>query len=147
MMRHLVAFLLLSAAVLSIGTPANASEVVWSALVYASNKEVPEKLPKELEGFAGKLERIFGYTHFELLSEHREIMDKKTEGWLLPGKGFYLRVNATESPSPGFSMDLQLYQEKRLLVETQATLARQSPIFVRGPLCEDGQLIIVLVVK
>ena len=159
--------LLLAAFLLCLAVPARAAEVVWSGLVYATNQdapaELPRGLPKELDGFATRLQRVFGYNHFELLSDHRELMDKKAEGWLLPGKGFYLRVDATESATKsateypaksatesaaiGFSMNLQLYQEKRLIVQTQATLARQSPIFVRGPQCENGQLIIVLLVK
>ena len=73
-------------------------------------------------------------------------MDKHFEHWLLPGADFCLLVN-TEKSGKSHILTLQLYQEKKLIVRTVAQLARQSPIFLRGPLYGEGQLIIVLLVK
>ena len=56
-------------------------------------------------------------------------------------------MDAKKNPDRGYLLNLQLYQEKRLLVQTEAKLGRNCPIFFRGPLCANGQLIIVLIME
>lgn len=131
---------------LSVPAQTAAPDVVWSGLLYATTEEHPAAAPKELAAFSSKLQNIFGYNQIQLLSQHREIMDGSSEHWLLPGNGFNLRVN-TKKAKAHYLLNLQLYLEKRLLVQTEAQLARQSPLFLRGPLCGDGQLIFVLLVE
>jgi len=123
-----------------------ANDVVWSALIYASTEKNPSPPPIELATFSQKLQRIFGYNQLQLLSQHREIMDNQIEHWLLPGAGFYLLVDSKKARE-NHLLTLQLYQEKRLVVRTVALLARQSPIFLKGPLYGEGQLIMVLLVE
>ena len=132
---------------LAVGGMAQAEEVVWSGLVYASNGATPVSVPKQLAGFSDKLKDVFGYDQLELLSEHREVMESERERWLLPGKGFCLKVDARKNPDRGYLLNMQLFQEKRVLVQTQAKLARKCPIFIRGPLCAKGQLIIVVLIE
>jgi len=139
-------FLLLLFCILLIALPAQAHDVVWSGLIYASNETVPAPPPVELAAFSHKLQHIFGYNQLQLLSQHREIMDAQSEHWLLPGKGFCLLVD-TKNAGVNHLLTLHLYQEKRLVVQTVVLLARQSPIFLKGPLYGDGQLIIVLLVE
>ena len=128
--------------------PAQAAtwDVVWSGLIYATNETAPTPAPKELAAFSQKLQHIFGYNQLQLLSQHREIMDAQSEHWLLPGSGFTLLID-TKRAEKNHLLNLHLYQEKRMVVQTTVLLARQSPIFLRGPLYGDGQLIIVLVVE
>lgn len=126
--------------------PAQASDIVWSGLIYATNEANPAPVPKELAAYNQKLQHIFGYNQLQLLSQHREVMDAQSEHWLLPGKGFYLLVD-TKNSGTNHLLTLHLYQEKRLVVQTIVLLARQSPIFLRGPLYGDGQLIMVLVIE
>jgi len=123
-----------------------ANDVVWSGLIYASNAKIPAPPPVELTGFSRKLQHIFGYNQFQLLSQHREVMDNQYEHWLLPGAGFSLLVDSKKAGG-NHLITLQMYQEKRMVVRTIVQLARQSPIFLKGPLSGDGQLIIVLVVE
>ncbi len=125
------------------------SEAIWSALVYATNEPKPEKPPSELAPYAKKLSTVFGYNQLRILSEHRTPIGKGGERWLLPGKPFCLRVQNTGKPGAGgdFQLALQLYQDKRLLVQTEAQLGRKCPLFVRGPLYKKGQLVILLVVE
>lgn len=127
--------------------PPAGQEVVWTGLVYATNEKQPAPNPKQLAGFGQKLENIFGYNQLQLLSEHREAMNDQTEHWLLPGRKFCLSVHSKNAPDRGYLLKLKLFQDKRLLVKTEAKLERQSPIFFRGPLCGKGQLIIVLLVE
>lgn len=123
-----------------------ANEVVWSGLIYATNAKIPSPPPVELAAFSRKLQHIFGYNQLQLLSQHREVMDNLYEHWLLPGAGFCLLVDSKKAGA-NHLLTLQIYQEKRLVVRTIVQLARQSPIFLKGPLSGEGQLIIVLVVE
>jgi hypothetical protein len=124
-----------------------AAEVVWSGLVYATVAKQPAPIPKQLTGFGHKLESVFGYNNLELVSEHREVMDDRNEHWLLPGKNFCLKVDSHKAPDRGYLLDLQLFEEKKPLVKTQTKLGKQSPLFLRGPMYADGQLIIVILVE
>ena len=142
---RLFSFLLLFFGLL-VAQPAQAYEVVWSGLIYASNAAQPAPAPKELAVFSQKLQHIFGYNQLELLSQHRETMDAQSEHWLLPGKEFCLLID-TKKMRDNHLLNLHLYQEKRLVVQTTLLLARQSPVFLSGPLYGDGQLIIVLLVE
>ncbi|MEI6350425.1 MAG: hypothetical protein WCP06_04895 [Verrucomicrobiota bacterium] len=141
------ALLFLAILCLAFGSIAKAEDVVWSGLVYATNEETPQPVPRQLAGFSEKLRNVFGYNQLELLSEHREVMDDDKERWLLPGNGFCLKVDTRKNPGRGYLMNMQLFQDKRVLVQTEARLARKCPIFFRGPLCANGQLIIVLLIE
>ena len=44
-------------------------------------------------------------------------------------------------------MNLQLFQEQKLLFETEAKLSKRSPIVARGPQVGEGQLVLVLLVE
>ncbi len=148
--RHgVVAVALLAALCCGVPGAFAESEAIWSALVYATNEREPQKPPSELAPYAQKLSTVFGYNQLQILSEHRTPIGKGGERWLLPGKPFCLRVENTGKPRPGgdYQLALQLYQDKRLLVQTEAQLGRKCPLFVRGPLYRKGQLVILLVVE
>jgi len=123
-----------------------AGDVVWSAMIYASNGSAPLPPPPEIAAYSLKLQHIFGYNQFQILNQHRELMESRSENWLIPGNGFYLHVGAQKTRG-NYLLNLQLYQDQRLAVKTIALLARQSPIFLRGPLSAEGQLIIVVAVE
>ena len=132
--------------------PLRAEETIWSGLIYATNEEKPAEKPApvavEMEKLSGRLKRVFGYKQFHLVSQHRApIKCDKSKKWLLPGKPFSLAVNSESSGPVGYKLDLELFQEKRLLVKTGATLKRGSPVLIKGPLCAQGQLIIALAVE
>lgn len=134
--------------VLSAGAaPLYAAETIWSALIYATNEKKPIPAPKQLAELSQKLESVFGYNQIQLLSEHRCPMKDESQKWLLPGKPFSLSVHS-EPPSPqGYQLNLQLFQDKRLLVKTGAALNKGCPILIKGPLYANGQLIIALIVE
>jgi hypothetical protein len=141
-------FLLLAAVALIFRMEnAAADDSVWSGLVLARNCDSPKAPPAELARFESRLRNVFGYNQFELLGRHREIMDDPRERWLIPGQDFSLRVAARENAPHNYLLGLQLFQGHRLLVETNARLGLQSPLFIRGPQYGDGQLIVVLLVK
>lgn len=120
---------------------------VWSGLVLATNEDHPAETPPALRRFKSKLEGVFGYNQFELIGEHTEKMDDLTERWLIPSKMFFLRVATKVSTEHTYVLKLDLFQGPRPLATFETRLAPESPLFIRGPLCGYGQLIIVLVVK
>lgn len=128
---------------------ADAAETVWSGLVLATCAEHPKEPPSELAKFYGRLKNIFGYNQFELIGQHQEAMDYAVERWLVPGDDFSLLVHSRKSAKAGcgYRLKLQLYHEKRMLATMDARLDEQNLLFIRGPLCGKGQMIIVLTIK
>jgi hypothetical protein len=131
--------------------PAATQDKVWSGLVYATNASAPKDPPAELRDFAARLKRIFGYNQFQLAGSAANVIDSDGESWLVPSKAFSLAVRARRATSKeargGYLINLQLYQGSRPLVDTEAKLAPGSPLFIRGPACGTGHLIIVLQVQ
>lgn len=126
---------------------ARADEVIWSGLVLATNEAKPMAPPGELTRFAPGLRSVFGYNQIELIGSHLETIDDPAERWLIPSKRFCLRVTAKSSDRGTHLLTIQLFQDDKLLVETKAELNRKSPLFIRGPMYGNGQLIVVLAVK
>ena len=50
-------------------------------------------------------------------------------------------------PSQGYLLNLKLFQEKNLLLETEAKLSKSSPLVIKGPQVGDGQLLLLLLVQ
>lgn len=124
---------------------------IWSALVLATNDSSPKEAPDELREFAPSLKRVFGYNQFELKGSTVKPIDADGESWLIPSNNFWLSVRARRALSKeargGYLLDVHLYQNHRPLVATETKLAPGSPLFIRGPMCGKGQLIIVLQVQ
>ena len=131
--------------------PAADGDQIWSAVVLATTPPAPKDAPPELREFAARLKRVFGYSQFELIGAASEKIDEKSESWLVPSQSFWLSVKARRAVSKeargGYLLNLQLFHDKRPLLETEAKLAPHSPLFIRGPEYGKGQLIIVLQVQ
>lgn len=121
-------------------------DVVWSGLVYASTVQNPAPPPLELTSFANKLHHIFGYNQLQLLGQHCQEMNRPVDQWLLPANQVSLLVNSQRKQF-SYQLDLQLFQGSRPAVRSIVLLSRQSPIFLKGPLYAEGQLIIVLAIQ
>jgi hypothetical protein len=50
-----------------------------------------------------------------------------------------------ETPT-GYQLNLQLFKERELLLETEAKLAVSKPLVIKGPQVGDGQLLLVLMI-
>ena len=128
-----------------------AVDKIWSAVVLATNPPTPKDAPPELREFTTRLKRVFGYSQFELIGAASEKIDEQNESWLVPSQSFWLSVKARRADSTeargGYLLNLQLFHDKRPLLETEAKLAPGSPLFIRGPEYGHGQLIIVLQVQ
>lgn len=138
------AILLLSA----LSAPARAMDSIWSGIVLGTNIPPVKEQSGEITRLRPKLMDVFGYSQFRLVREHTELMDSPVERWLVPGKFFSIRVtSAKKMDEGGYHLHLQIFQQKKMLAETEANLGPRSPVFIRGPLCGRGQLILILQVR
>jgi hypothetical protein len=128
--------------------PARGSQTVWSGLVIANNVAQPEETPIELKRVEGTLKELFGYNQFSVIGQSKKALVTGSEDWMAQSKYFSLHVDSKEGNDKiGYRLDLKLYQEKSLLLETEAKLSKASPLIIRGPQVGDGQLILLLVVQ
>jgi hypothetical protein len=126
---------------------ADAAHAVWSGLVIAENVPQPAQISPELTKFEQTLKDLFGYNQFELIGQSNKTLRTGEEDWLAASKYFSLHVDARGESEAGYTLNLKLYKEKEILLETDANLSRSSPLVIKGPQVGSGQLLLVLVVK
>ena len=126
---------------------ARASQMVWSGLVIANNVAQPDEIPPELNRIEGELKALFGYNQFKVIGQSRKTLVTGSEDWLASSKYFSLHVDSKGETDAGYLLKLNLFQEKNMLLETEAKLSKASPLVIKGPLVGDGQLLLVLVVQ
>jgi hypothetical protein len=124
-----------------------AAEKVWSGLVMAENVREPQPIPPELNRIEGLLKKFFGYNEFQVIGQSQKILKTGQEDWLATSKFFGLHVDARGETQGGYVLNLKLYKEKELLLETEAKLSKRSPLVIKGPQVGGGQLLLVLVVQ
>lgn len=137
------------AALFALVVAAHADDKVWCGVILASTPkkgEAVKQAPAELAPYVKKLSKVFNYDQFEIIGSATKAMDNQTERWLVPTQNFWVGAHATRL-SDGYQLRLEFYHDKRLLVETEAKLGVGSPLFVRGPLHERGQIILVFEVR
>jgi hypothetical protein len=133
--------------VMSAVPASHAAETVWSGLVMAENVAQPQPIPSELNRIEGSLKRFFGYNQFQVIGQSQKVLETGQEDWLATSKFFGLHVDARGESKGGYVLNLKLYKEKQLLLETEAKLSKRSPLVIKGPQVGGGQLLLVLVVQ
>jgi hypothetical protein len=123
------------------------AEMVWSGLVIAENVTQPQPIPSELTRIEGSLKKFFGYNEFQVIGQSQKTLKTGQEDWLATSKFFGLHVDAQGESAAGYVLNLKLYKEKELLLETDAKLSKRSPLVIKGPQVGSGQLLLVLVVQ
>jgi hypothetical protein len=124
-----------------------AAETVWSGLVMAENAKDPQPAPSELTRIEGLLKKFFGYNQFQVIGQSAKTLKTGQEDWLATSKFFGLHVDARGETRGGYVLNLKLYKEKELLLETETKLSKRSPLVIKGPQVGGGQLLLVLVVQ
>jgi hypothetical protein len=132
---------------MSAASASQAVETVWSGLVMAENVTQPEPVPSDLTRIEGLLKRFFGYNQFQVIGQSQKTLKTGQEDWLATSKFFGLHVDARGETQGGYVLNLKLYKEKELLLETEAKLSKRSPLVIKGPQVGGGQLLLVLVVQ
>jgi hypothetical protein len=124
-----------------------AAETVWSGLVIAENVAQPQPIPPELTRIEGSLKKFFGYDQFKVIGQSQKMLKTGQEDWLATSKFFGLHVDAQGESEAGYVLNLKLYKEKELLLETAAKLSKRSPLVIKGPQVGSGQLLLVLIIQ
>jgi hypothetical protein len=143
-LAFLVPFVLLIA---SGASELQAAETVWSGLVIAQNVAQPQPIPPELTRIEGSLKKFFGYNQFQVIGQSEKRLRTGQEDWLASSKFFALLVDARGESEAGYVLNLKLYKEKELLLETDTKLSKRSPLVIKGPQVGSGQLLLVLVIQ
>ncbi len=113
----------------------------------ATNAARPHPPPPEMHPFEGTLKRTFGYNQFELIGQSRKALQSGEENWMASSKHFSLHVDARGATRDGYRVNLQLFQDRHVLVKMDTTLKKSSPLVVKGPQIGAGQLLLLLVVQ
>ena len=129
------------------GQPRRAGKQVWSGLVMATNESKPRPAPAAVGRLDGTLRRTFGYNQFEIIGQSRRALQNGESRWLAVSKHFSLHVDPRGVTSDGYRVNLQLFQDRQLLLESDATLSKSSPLVIKGPQIGAGQLLLLLVVQ
>lgn len=147
---HCRRFLIISALLALMGSrisEARPAESVWSGLVIANNVTEPEPIPQEIKPIEQSLKDLFGYNQFKVIGKSQKTLKTGEEDWMASSKYFSLHVDSKGATAAGYLLGLQLFQEKKLLLETEAKLSKRSPLIIRGPQVGDGQLLLLLIVQ
>src|SRR5467141_5068974 len=120
------------------------AQTVWSGLVIAENVAKPQPIPPELTRIEGSLKKFFGYNQFQVIGQSQKALKTGQEDWLATSKFFGLHVDAQGETEAGYVLNLKLYKEKELLLETEAKLSKRSPLVIKGPQVGGGQLQLLL---
>ncbi len=147
MYQRLLVILSVMVALTCNAATSRAAENVWTGIVIANNVPQPEPTPPELMRIQDTLKELFGYNQFRLIGQSNKKLEKGDEDWMATSKYFALKVDSKGASDSGYLLDLQLYQEKKLLLETETKLSKRSPLVIRGPQIGDGQLLLLLVVQ
>ena len=145
MQRRSILLLGVSLALMLGAASADASQTVWSGLVIANNMAQPEPIPADLKGMEDTLKGWFGYNQYKVIGQSRKVLVTGSEDWLAQSKYFSLHVDSKGETAAGYLLNLKLFQEKSVLLETEAKLSKK-PLVIKGPQVGDGQLLLVLVV-
>lgn len=126
---------------------AQAADSVWSGLVMATNAPEPTPIPAELNRFESTLKQLFGYNQYQVIGQSRNTLSKGEEDWRATSKYFALQVNSKPAASAAYRLNLQLFQQDKLLLETDADLSKKKPLVIRGPQVGQGQLVLLVVME
>ena len=127
--------------------PGEKVETVWSGLVMANNVPQPTPIPAELDHLEVTLKHLFGYNQFQVIGQSRKTLRNGEEDWQADSKYFSLHLDSKAAKKSSYMLKLQLFQEKKLLLETEADLSKRSPLVIKGPQVGDGQLVLLVVIE
>lgn len=129
---------------LSLASVDAAGDRIRGVLLLAVSEEPARVVPKELRSVASDLERVFGYNSFYVLGQKKRNLVTGGEEWLIPSREFFFQVRCLEKTDTAYRLRIQLFHEKKLLLSTETLLARDAPLFIRGPEWGRGNLIFLL---
>jgi hypothetical protein len=134
-------------ALLAVTGLARADNSIWAALVLGTNEQPPKPAPKELAHYASGLKEVFGYNTFYLLGAKLKKIRKGSEEWIVPTKQVFLKARCTDHSGGSYTVQIELYVKKRLVVTSEVKLAPGAPLYIRGPAWGKGRMAFILEVR
>lgn len=125
----------------------HASDEIWSALVLATNESPPKAVPGVLEDFYPTIKKVFGYNSLYLLGQKKHPIGSGTEAWLVPSKDFFFQIACLDQDATRYHVRIGLFRDKTLLLTTEAKLARDAPLYIRGPQWGKSLLVLLLDIR
>jgi hypothetical protein len=126
---------------------APAAENFWGCLIYASNAGARNQLPDRLNGYDVRMSGAFGYSRFCTIAQRQTKLQAQKEAGLVFSDDLKIVLTSMTGGSDGkYLIKLLFVEGKEPVMETQARVSRDSPLFIRGPNWRDGQIIIVVMV-
>jgi len=141
-MRALIAFLLMASL-----PQLPAEDNIWAALVLSTNENPPREVPRKLQDFAPAIKDVFGYNSLYLLGQKKQPISAWSSDWLVPSSDFFFHITSLEQEPACYRVLIELFRGKSLLLTAEVRLARNAPLFIRGPLWGQGQLVLLLEVR
>lgn len=132
---------------LAMAAVGRADDNIWAALVLGTNEHPPKAGPKELAPYAPGIKTIFGVNTLYLLGYKKREIVKGGEEWIVPTKAVFLKVRCLDRGAASYTVQLELYVKKRLVVTSKVKLARGEPLYIRGPEWGRGRLVFILEVR
>jgi hypothetical protein len=127
--------------------PALGAENFWGCLIYASDSAQCKNLPEPLRGYEARMSSAFGYSRFCLIAQQQTTVQTEREtGLAFSGDLKIVLTSLAGAPDGKYLIRLLFVQSEEPVMETQARVSRNSPLFIRGPNWRDGQIIIVVMI-
>jgi len=118
---------------------------LWCALLVGTRERNPPSPPAAIASYLPVLRRTFGYDRFDLIAERLAVPGPDDDRWLVPSTELYLQVRSRPVAGEGRSFyQLRMFQRERALFASEIGLSPGSPLYIRGPLWGQGQLILIL---
>jgi hypothetical protein len=126
-------------------------ESVWGCLLYASNERAAEKtpaqIPARIRNYDERLEKLLGYASIQTLGQGQTRVEPSNSGSIVFHGNIRIELTGlTPQAGDHFLVGLRLFHGDHQLIETQAKVTRGSPLFIRGPLWREGQLVVAVMV-
>lgn len=104
--------------------------------------------PTLLNSVESRLKKVFPYSNYHLIGKHTQKVFKEYESWVVPSKDLCLKIDSRgPAGEGGVNVHLQLWQDTKVLVKSDAVIRPGKPIFLGGPNWRGGRLIFVVMLK
>lgn len=142
------ACILLTVALFCLALPTvQAADTLWAGVVLATKEDRPGAIPRSLRRLAPGIAEVFGTNTLYLLGERSKPFDVGVDPWMVPTRDFYFQVKALAREASNYVVNVELYEKQSLLLSSEARLAYQAPLLIRGPMWGRGQIVLVLEIR
>jgi len=102
----------------------------------------------QLASMEGRLKKAFPFSNYHLIGKHTQKVFKEYESWVVPSKDLCLKIDSRgPAEGGGVNVHLQLWQDTKVLVKSDAVIRPGKPIFLGGPNWRGGRLVFVVMLK